>query len=130
MHLCVDTGPEAIAGSTRLKAATAQKLVLNSLSTAVMVGLGHTYSNLMVDVAASNEKLRGRLLTILVEATGLNQKRCADALAAADGELKTALVTLLTDWRPEQARDALAASHGHVRAALAGVGHRPANLAV
>jgi N-acetylmuramic acid 6-phosphate etherase len=119
VHLCADTGPEALAGSTRLKAATAQKLVLNSLSTAVMVSLGHTYSNLMVDVAASNGKLRGRLLTILMEATDLDEDTCADALAAADGELKTALVSLLAGCPPAQALHALASSSGHVRAALA-----------
>ncbi|MFD9502823.1 N-acetylmuramic acid 6-phosphate etherase [Streptomyces sp. NPDC060035] len=118
LHLGVDTGPEAIAGSTRLKAATAHKLVLNSLSTAVMVALGRTYSNLMVDVAATNGKLRGRLLTILVEATGLDEEHCAVALAAAGGELKTALVTLLVGCPPEEARAALTAGEGHVRVAL------------
>ncbi|MEV6105642.1 N-acetylmuramic acid 6-phosphate etherase [Streptomyces sp. NPDC051940] len=118
VHLGLDTQPEAIAGSTRLKAATAQKLVLNSLSTAVMVALGRTYSNLMVDVTATNAKLRGRLLTILVEATGLDEGTCAAALAAADGELKPALVGLLADVTPEQARGALAANGGRVRAAV------------
>src|SRR5262249_52293625 len=68
--LLVDTGPEAIAGSTRLKAATAQKMVLNALSTATMVRLGRTYSNLMVALAGTNSKLRRRQLTILREATG------------------------------------------------------------
>ena len=70
VHLGLDTGPEAIAGSTRMKAATAQKLVLHSLSTAMMVRLGRTYSNLMVGMVATNAKLRGRLVAILVEATG------------------------------------------------------------
>lgn len=119
VHLGVDTGPEAITGSTRLKAATAHKLLLNSLSTATMIALGHTYSNLMVDVAASNDKLRGRLLAILEEATGRSAGTCAEALAAADGELKTALVGLLADCGPEQARSALAANGGRVRPALA-----------
>ena len=121
VHLGVDTGPEAIAGSTRLKAASAQKLVLNSLSTAVMIALGHTYSNLMVDVAATNGKLRGRLLTILTEATDLGEDVCARALEAAGGELKTALVCLLGDCGPEAARSALAAGSGQVRAALAAI---------
>lgn len=85
IHLGVDTGPEAIAGSTRLKAATAHKMVLNNLSTAVMVAQGRTYSNLMVDVAASNDKLRGRVLNIVVEATGLDEDRCGAALAASGG---------------------------------------------
>ncbi|MFC9458541.1 N-acetylmuramic acid 6-phosphate etherase [Streptomyces sp. NPDC056983] len=118
VHLGVDTGPEAIAGSTRLKAATAHKLVLNSLSTMVMVALGRTYSNLMVDVTATNGKLRGRLITILVEATGLDEETCAAALAASGGELKTALVGLLASCSPRQARAALADSGGRVRAAL------------
>lgn len=119
VHLGVDTGPEAIAGSTRLKAATAQKMILNSMSTAVMVRLGHTYSNLMVDVAAANGKLRGRLVTILVEATGLDEALCRDALAASDGELKTALVCLLAGCLPPEARAALAANGGRVRSAVA-----------
>ncbi|MBS2554128.1 N-acetylmuramic acid 6-phosphate etherase [Catenulispora sp. NL8] len=119
VHLGADTGPEAIAGSTRLKAATAQKLILNGLSTAAMIALGHTYSNLMVDLAPTNTKLRGRVLTILTEATGLPEDVCAKALADADGELKTALVCLLGAVAPDQARRALTAASGQVRAALA-----------
>lgn len=119
VHLGADTGPEAIAGSTRLKAATAQKLILNGLSTATMIALGHTYSNLMVDLAPTNGKLRGRVLTILTEATGLPEQTCAKALADADGELKTALVCLLGAMAPAAARRALAAASGQVRAALA-----------
>jgi len=119
VHLGADTGPEAIAGSTRLKAATAQKLILNGLSTAAMIALGHTYSNLMVDLAPTNTKLRGRVLTILTEATGLPEDTCATALAEADGELKTALVCLLGAVTPDNARRALAAADGQVRAALA-----------
>jgi len=119
VHLGADTGPEAIAGSTRLKAATAQKLILNGLSTATMIALGHTYSNLMVDLAPTNTKLRGRVLTILTEATGLPEQTCAAALAAADGELKTALVCLLGAVSAVEARRALAAAGGQVRGALA-----------
>ncbi|RKE23712.1 N-acetylmuramic acid 6-phosphate etherase [Streptomyces sp. TLI_171] len=118
VHVAVDTGPEAIAGSTRLKAASAHKLVLNGLSTAVMVALGRTYSNLMVDVSASNAKLRGRLVTILMEATGLDEEPCAHALAGADGELKTALVCLLADCAPDEGRRRLAAARGRVADAL------------
>ena len=119
VHLGPDTGPEAVAGSTRLKAATAQKLILNGLSTAAMIALGHTYSNLMVDLAPTNTKLRGRVLTILTEATGLPEDACAAALAEADGELKTALVCLLGAVAPDDARRALTAADGQVRAALA-----------
>ncbi|WP_345694756.1 N-acetylmuramic acid 6-phosphate etherase [Kitasatospora terrestris] len=119
LHIGVDTGPEAIAGSTRLKAATAHKLVLNGLSTAVMIALGRTYSNLMVDLSASNAKLRGRLVTILMEATGLGEEPCSRALAEADGQLKTALVCLLSGCAPEDARQRLAAVDGRVSAAVA-----------
>jgi N-acetylmuramic acid 6-phosphate etherase len=118
VHLGLDTGPEAIAGSTRLKAATGQKLVLNSLSTAVMIAMGRTYSNLMVDMASTNGKLRGRLITILAEATGRGERECAEALTAAGGELKTALVSMLTGCGAAEARVVLAASVGRVRAAL------------
>jgi N-acetylmuramic acid 6-phosphate etherase len=113
-----DTGPEVIAGSTRMKAATAQKLILNSLSTAVAVRLGRTWSNLMVDVVATNAKLRGRSLVLLEQATGRSVDKCRRALDSADGELKTALVSLLADCPKEDARVALAAAHGDVRAAV------------
>ena len=118
VHVGVDTGPEAVAGSTRLKAATAQKLVLNSLSTALMIAQGRTYSNLMIEVAASNRKLRGRLVTILGEATGLPAEDCVAALEAADGELKTALVSVLAGVTAGEARDLLVGAGGRVRNAL------------
>lgn len=113
-----DTGPEAIAGSTRMKAGTAQKLMLTAFSTAVMVRTGRTYSNLMVDLVAGNTKLRDRLVTILVEATGLDEQRSAEVLAEAAGELKTALVSVLGDVAVPIARQALAGNGGRVRQAL------------
>ncbi len=116
--VAVDTGPEPITGSTRMKAGSAQKLVLTSFSTAVMVRLGRTYSNLMVSVVATNSKLRGRTLTILREATGSGEQECADALEAADGDLKTALVHLLSGVGTERAGELVAAHDGHVRDAL------------
>jgi N-acetylmuramic acid 6-phosphate etherase len=119
VHVAVDTGPEAIAGSTRMKAGTAQKLVLNTFSTAVMIRLGRTYSNLMIDVTATNAKLRGRLVTILEEATGRTEVQCAETLTAAEGDLKVALVCLLADASVGEARIALQAAGGRVRAALA-----------
>lgn len=115
----VDTGPEVVTGSTRMKAATAQKLVLNAFSTAVMVRLGRVYSNLMIDMVATNAKLRGRMLSILVEATGCSESECRSALTAADGDLKTALVSLLCRAAVAEARDALRRSDGQVRDALA-----------
>jgi N-acetylmuramic acid 6-phosphate etherase len=114
----VDTGPEAIAGSTRMKAGTAQKLVLTAFSTAVMVKLGRTYSNLMVSMRATNAKLRGRTRRILREATGLDMLECAEALDEARGDLKVALVHLLSGLPTEQAAEALAETGGHVRKAL------------
>jgi N-acetylmuramic acid 6-phosphate etherase len=116
--IAVDTGPEAIAGSTRMKAGTAQKLVLTAFSTATMVRFGRTYSNLMVSMRATNAKLRGRTLRILREATGATEQDCADALAAADGDLKVALVTLLAGTDPTHAAAALDGAEGHVRTAL------------
>lgn len=120
--IAADTGPEAIAGSTRLKAGTAQKLILNSFSTTVMIRLGRTWSNLMVDMVATNDKLRGRMLRILAEATGAGADACATALAAADGELKPALVHLLTGSPVPEARSALAEADGRVAGALQKLG--------
>ncbi|MGH3657769.1 MAG: N-acetylmuramic acid 6-phosphate etherase [Micromonosporaceae bacterium] len=114
----LDTGPEVIAGSTRMKAATAQKMVLNAFSTAVMVRLGRVYSNLMVSMVATNAKLRSRMVSILMEATGHGEPECRAALTASDGELKTALVSLLGDATVPDARQALHSSHGRVREAL------------
>ncbi len=117
--LLADTGPEAIAGSTRLKAATAQKLLLNSLSTAVMVRLGRTYSNLMAGVAATNAKLAGRQVTILMQASGANAEDCRAELERCDGDLRLALVCLLSGTGIDTARLALARTGGIVRDALA-----------
>ncbi|PZS29021.1 MAG: N-acetylmuramic acid 6-phosphate etherase [Pseudonocardiales bacterium] len=132
VHLGLDTGPEALTGSTRLKAATAQKLVLNSLSTAVMVRCGRTYSNLMVDVVASNAKLRGRTLDILREASldapggQLSEAECAALLVAAGGRLKTAVVMALSGAPVQDAEAALTASDDHVRAAVERLTAQPA----
>lgn len=115
----VRTGPEFLAGSTRLKAGTAQKLVLNTISTIAMIRIGKTFGNLMVDLRATNEKLRQRALRIVAEATGAGAEEARDALAAADGEVKTAIVVLLAGVEPGAARERLAASRGRVREALA-----------
>ncbi len=101
VHVDVDTGPEVIAGSTRMKAGTAQKLVLNALSTAVMIRLGRTYSNLMTYVIAGNEKLRSRQIRMLAQATGADLDTCRAALLRANGEAKVALDTLLSLVAPE-----------------------------
>lgn len=115
------TGPEVVTGSTRLKAGTAQKLVLNGFSTSVMIALGRTWSNLMVDVVATNAKLRGRVVRILREATGVDEQSAQEALAEAGGELKPALLHLLTEIPAAQARDLLDAHSGSVAAALGAI---------
>lgn len=116
--IAVDTGPEAIAGSTRMKAGTAQKIILTAFSTATMIKLGRTYSNLMVSMRATNAKLRGRMVRILREATGMSAQDCSEALTEAGGELKVALVHLLSDVDVTRAAEALEANDGHVRKAL------------
>jgi N-acetylmuramic acid 6-phosphate etherase len=112
------TGPEALTGSTRLKAGTAQKLVLNMLSTGVMVRLGKTFGNLMVDVQTSNAKLRDRARRIVELACDLSPEAAETVLAACDHEVKTAIVAQLAGLSPEEARQRLAHAHGVVRAAL------------
>jgi N-acetylmuramic acid 6-phosphate etherase len=114
----VIVGPEVIAGSTRMKAGTAQKLVLNTLSTVAMIRLGKTYGNLMVDVHASNEKLRARARRAVAVATGAHEGDVDAALAAADGDAKVALVSLAAGIDAAAARGRLTAARGVVRAAL------------
>ena len=121
--LVVATGPEAVTGSTRLKAGTATKLVLNTFSTALAVRLGRTYRNLMVDMRPTNAKLRGRVLEVLIQATGAAERECAAALDACGGELKVALVYLLTGraLTPAACAEALSAAGGRIRDALAAI---------
>jgi N-acetylmuramic acid 6-phosphate etherase len=114
------TGPEVVAGSTRLKAGTAQKLVLNILSTVAMVTLGKTYGNLMVDLRSTNAKLRDRARRIVAEAAGVDVALAAAALERAGGEVKTAIVTLLTGLDVDTARRTLDAASGRVRTAVDG----------
>ena len=116
-------GPEVIAGSTRLKAGTAQKMVLNMLSTGVMIRLGKTYSNLMVDVQATNVKLRARARRIVAQAAEsanqqISEQEAGALLEQCNGEVKTAIVAILAEVSPQQARRRLAAAGGMVRRAL------------
>ncbi|MEU5330774.1 MULTISPECIES: N-acetylmuramic acid 6-phosphate etherase [Streptomyces] len=117
----VVTGPELLTGSTRLKAGTAQKLVLNMISTVTMIRLGKTYGNLMVDVRASNEKLRARSRHIVSLATGASDTAIEAALAATDGEVKNAILVVLGQVDGPTAARLLTESDGHLRAALAAV---------
>jgi len=116
-----DTGPEAIAGSTRLKAGTAQKLVLNLLSTTAMTRLGRVYENWMVSVALTNHKLRARGERILQEAAGVSATRARHALRQAGHNLPAALVMLKTGASAQEARRFLARAQGNVRAAIGAV---------
>jgi N-acetylmuramic acid 6-phosphate etherase len=111
-------GPEFIAGSTRLKAGTAQKLVLNMLSTLTMVRLGKTYGNLMVDVRVTNEKLRDRARRIVEQAAGVDTAAAAAALDSAGQDAKVAVTMLRAGVDAEDARARLAAADGHLRRAL------------
>ncbi|MEU3184570.1 N-acetylmuramic acid 6-phosphate etherase [Streptomyces sp. NPDC006923] len=111
-------GPELLTGSTRLKAGTAQKLVLNMISTITMIRLGKTYGNLMVDVRASNEKLRARSRRIVALATGATDDEIETALTATGGEVKNAILTILGEVDGPTAASLLADSDGHLRAAL------------
>lgn len=115
----LETGPEIIAGSTRLGAGTAQKIALNTLSTAVMVRLGKTYGPWMIDMRATNAKLRRRAVRIVCGVTGVDEAEAARALAAADGQVKPAVVALLGGWDATEARRRLDAAGGRVRDALA-----------
>jgi N-acetylmuramic acid 6-phosphate etherase len=114
----VDTGAEILAGSTRLKAGTAQKLVLNMISTVSMIKLGKTYGNLMVDLQVSNIKLRDRAIRIIQAATSCDVKKAKDALQESKDQVKVAIVMILLDTSAEKALELLKASGSRVRAAL------------
>ncbi|MFI5827654.1 N-acetylmuramic acid 6-phosphate etherase [Streptomyces sp. NPDC051578] len=115
----VVVGPEFLTGSTRLKAGTAQKLVLNLISTVTMIRLGKTYGNLMVDVRATNDKLRARSRRIVALATGAPDDEIEAALAATGGEVKNAVLVILGGVDGPTAAALLADTDGHLRAALA-----------
>jgi N-acetylmuramic acid 6-phosphate etherase len=113
-------GPEVIAGSTRLKAGTAEKMVLNMLSTGTMIRLGKTFGNLMVDVQATNAKLRERARRIVARACDISDAVADELLARCNGEVKTAIVVARAGISPAEARQRLRAANGAVRAALEG----------
>jgi N-acetylmuramic acid 6-phosphate etherase len=117
-ELAVVVGPEFLAGSTRLKAGTAQKLVLNTISTVSMIRLGKTYGNLMVDVVAANEKLHERVRRIVAAATGASTAQVDDALEAAGGDARVAIVSLLAGIDAGAARERLDTSGRSIGRAL------------
>ena len=112
------TGPEVLTGSTRLKAGTAEKMVLNMISTASMVGIGKVYQNLMVDVRTTNEKLVNRAENIVMEAVGCNREEAREALKEAEGEAKLAITKMLLNCDIETARASLEQAGGKVKVAV------------
>ncbi len=111
-------GPEVISGSTRMKAGTAQKMVLNMLSTGLMIRCGKVYGNLMVDLQLSNEKLVSRAQYIISEATGVGEAEAKEMLLLCGNEVKTAIVAIQTGLKPEQSRKLLARHEGQIGKAI------------
>ena len=118
MPMTALTGAEVVTGSTRMKAGTAQKMILNMISTGAMIRLGKVYGNLMVDVAATNEKLRERALRIVMEVSGCNREESASALRTADGQAKTAILITVGKCTKEEAERLLQETDGQLSAAL------------
>jgi N-acetylmuramic acid 6-phosphate etherase len=120
ISIAVVVGPEVVSGSTRMKAGTATKMVLNMLTTGAMIRLGKTYGNLMVDMRASNSKLADRARRIVRAVTQLSPTETEALLTNCDGEVKTAIVSQHRGVSPAEARQLLSAAHGHLRKALEG----------
>ncbi|MBX9671307.1 MAG: N-acetylmuramic acid 6-phosphate etherase [Candidatus Obscuribacterales bacterium] len=118
--ICLEavTGAEPLTGSTRMKAGTAQKMLLNLISTAAMVRMGKVYENLMVDVKATNVKLRKRAIRIVEQATGSSSDKCESALIEVDWHAKTAIVMLLLNISKAEAEEKLHGAGGHIRRTL------------
>jgi N-acetylmuramic acid 6-phosphate etherase len=116
--IVVDTGAEPISGSTRMKAGTAQKLVLNAFSSTLMIRLGKVYSNLMVDVQATNEKLRRRAARLVQEAAGVDEPTARRALGESNGDVKQAIAMLRLGVSADDARERLLAAEGRLRRVL------------
>jgi N-acetylmuramic acid 6-phosphate etherase len=116
--IVIETGPEVLTGSTRMKAGTSQKMVLNMLSTAVMVRLGHTYENLMIDMMLTNEKLANRAVRILAEASGKQMSAARHALRQAGHSLRVSLVMLKLGMNAPEAKKRIKAAGGNLRQAL------------
>ncbi|UTR13538.1 N-acetylmuramic acid 6-phosphate etherase [Salipaludibacillus sp. LMS25] len=114
----VNTGSEILTGSTRLKAGTAQKLVLNMISTATMIGLGKVYKNLMVDLQPTNEKLILRSQRIIMEATGTDAMTASKKLEEANGSVKVAIIMILTGKSESEAKESLEKANGFVKYAI------------
>ncbi len=116
--ICALTGAEAITGSTRMKAGTAQKMILNMISTCTMIKLGKVYSNLMVDVKASNKKLEERARNIIMQATGCSYEKAADTLIQTQGKVKTAIIMILTGKDRISSEKLLSENNGFIASAI------------
>ncbi|MBR4471150.1 MAG: N-acetylmuramic acid 6-phosphate etherase [Erysipelotrichaceae bacterium] len=114
----LSAGPEVVTGSTRLKSGTCQKIVLNMISTATMIGVGKVYGNLMVDVKATNEKLVERCRRIVMEATGCDHDKADEVLKQTDNNCKQAIVMILLGITKDEAKEKLDKADGHIREAL------------
>lgn len=114
----IKTGPEVLAGSTRLKAGTAQKMVLNMISTTTMIKLGKAYGNLMVNMQATNQKLRNRAVDIVCSATDVNHEKAQDMIDKANGDTRAAILMIMYDINVETALTALEHVNGHFRNAM------------
>ncbi|WP_313071061.1 N-acetylmuramic acid 6-phosphate etherase [Lacrimispora sp.] len=112
------TGPEVLTGSTRLKAGTAQKMILNMISTGSMIGVGKVYENLMVDVKQSNEKLVVRSQNIVMTATECSREKAKEALEQSDGHVKTAILMILAECGAATAREMIVEAGGNIRKAF------------
>lgn len=118
--ICPNVGPEVVTGSTRMKSGTAQKMVLNMLTTASMIRLGKTYGNVMVDVQMTNQKLRERARGIIMDITGVDYITASDFLEKSGNHVKTALVMILAGVTVDEAKNRLNSSNGFVRKAISG----------
>jgi N-acetylmuramic acid 6-phosphate etherase len=122
--ICPEVGPEVIMGSTRMKSGTAQKLVLNMITTAAMVRLGKVYENMMIDLQMTNQKLRERSKRIVMTITGVGYEEAADYLEKAEGHVKTALVMIKAGVGRDEAQRRLQQADGFVRAAIDNKKHK------
>ena len=118
LGICVEVGPEVIAGSSRMKAGTVQKMVLNMLSTGAMIKIGKTYENFMIDLMPTNEKLKDRAIRIVSEIAGVNNSKALQTLLECDWSVKTAIMMLMCNLDRTQAEDALRRNCGVLRRAL------------
>lgn len=122
--ICPEVGPEILMGSTRMKSGTAQKLVLNMITTTAMIRLGKVYENMMIDLQMTNEKLRERAKRIVMTITGVGYEDAAEFLDKANGHVKTALVMIKANVTGEEAHRRLQKADGFVRAAIEGKEYR------